>query len=168
MKIKVLLLGLLAPLFLMAQNYEQQGDELFAKAQYEKAIKKYRAAEVEAEMNGRPVSEQLKVKIQKCIDNLSLLLDLVGTIGTSQGTLVYDEVKNKGIYEYSLTNATVKRNIVLDRHEGDKLSLTSHDLSGKYIGKFDGTLSTKDGHLSYSGTFTNYKGVSVNFKLTQR
>ena len=99
MKIKVLLLGLLAPLFLMAQNYEQQGDELFAKAQYEKAIKKYRAAEVEAEMNGRPVSEQLKVKIQKCIDNLSLLLDLVGTIGTSQGTLVYDEVKNKGIYE---------------------------------------------------------------------
>ena len=40
MKIKVLLLGLLAPLFLMAQNYEQQGDELFAQAQYEKAAKK--------------------------------------------------------------------------------------------------------------------------------
>ena len=63
---------------------------------------------------------------------------------------------------------TVKRNIVLDRHEGDKLSLTSHDLSGKYIGKFEGILSTKDSHLSYSGTFTNYKGVSVKFKLTQR
>lgn len=150
------------------QNYEQRGDELFMQAKYEQALKKYKAVEVCAEMNGQSVSEQLKVKIKKCIDNQSLLLDMVGTIGTSQGTLVYDEVKNKGSYEYSLTNASVKRNIVIDRHEGDNLSFTSHDLSGKYIGKFDGTLSTKDNHLSYSGTFTNYKGVSVNFKLTQR
>ena len=114
-------------------------------------------------------ADRFAVRLVKNIaDKSALILDLVGTIGTSQGTLVYDEVKNKGIYEYSLTNATVKRNIVLDRHEGDKLSLTSRDLSGKYIGKFEGILSTKDSHLSYSGTFTNYKGVSVKFKLTQR
>jgi hypothetical protein len=106
--------------------------------------------------------------VRNITDSSALMLDLVGTIGSSQGHLVYDEVKSKGSYEYSLPNATVKRNIALDSHEGDKLSLTSHDLSGKYIGKFDGTLSTKDNHLYYSGTFTNYKGVSLNFKLTQR
>lgn len=39
MKIKILLIMLLMPLFLMAQNYEQKGDELFAQAQYEKAVK---------------------------------------------------------------------------------------------------------------------------------
>ena len=61
------------PLIVWAQtlNYEQQGDELFAQAQYEKALKKYRAAEVEAEIIGQPVSEQLKEKIQKCIDSYS-------------------------------------------------------------------------------------------------
>ena len=33
----------LFPLLVYAQNYEQQGDELFKQAQYEKAIKKYNA-----------------------------------------------------------------------------------------------------------------------------
>ena len=68
----IILLSIL-PMLAWAQtpNYEQQGDELFAQAQYEKALKKYRAAEVEAEIIGQPVSEQLKEKIQKCIDSYS-------------------------------------------------------------------------------------------------
>ena len=57
MKIKILLLMSLMPLFLMAQNYEQQGDELFAQAQYEKAAKKYTAA---IEVSGTSSSLQTK------------------------------------------------------------------------------------------------------------
>ena len=69
MKIKVLLLGLLAPLFLMAQNYEQQGDELFAQAQYEKAAKKYAAA---IEVSGASSSLQTKKEnSSKCASLLS-------------------------------------------------------------------------------------------------
>ena len=59
----------LCPLLVVAQNYEQQGDELFKQAQYEQAVKKYKAAEVYAEMSGQMVSSQLtqkKEKAQKC------------------------------------------------------------------------------------------------------
>ena len=45
MKTKFLMaLFCLFPLLVFAQNYEQQGDELFGLAQYEKAVKKYDAA----------------------------------------------------------------------------------------------------------------------------
>ena len=70
MKTKILMALLcLCPLFAVAQNYEQQGDELFAEGQYEQAVKKYKAAEVYAEMSGQMVSSQLtqkKEKAQKC------------------------------------------------------------------------------------------------------
>ena len=58
MKPKILTLLLLClPILLGAQNYEQQGDELFAQAQYEKAEKKYAAA---IEMSGANSSLQSK------------------------------------------------------------------------------------------------------------
>lgn len=44
MKTKLLTLFLcLIPVILSAQNYEKEGDELFAQAQYEAAYKKYAA-----------------------------------------------------------------------------------------------------------------------------
>lgn len=98
----------------------------------------------------------------------SLILDMIGTIGTSQGTLFFNETENRGNYSYSLSNATVKRNLVLDKHVEEKLLLNSYDLSGKYIGKFDGTIKSKGNQISYVGIFTNYKGVSVDFKLHQK
>jgi len=52
------------PLISFAQNYEQQGDELFAQAQYDKAAKKYRAA---IEMSGASTLLNNKiVKSDKC------------------------------------------------------------------------------------------------------
>lgn len=98
----------------------------------------------------------------------SLILDMIGTIGTSQGTLFFNETENRGNYSYSLSNATVKRNLVLDKHVEEKLLLNSYDLSGKYIGKFDGTIKSKGNQISYVGIFTNYKGVSVDFRLRQK
>ena len=45
MRTKLLsLLFLLFPISLFSQNYEKEGDDLFAQAQYEQAEKKYKAA----------------------------------------------------------------------------------------------------------------------------
>ena len=63
MKTKLITILLcLFPLLAYAQNYEQQGDELFAQAQYEKVIKKYDAAIVSLEMEEQVPSAQLKQK----------------------------------------------------------------------------------------------------------
>ena len=97
-----------------------------------------------------------------------LRLDMKGSIGTSQGFLEYDEQEDKGNYSYYLSDATVKRKVSLESHDGDRLKLNSYDMSGKYIGQFDGTIVVKGNQISYVGTFTNYKGVSVNFKLYQK
>ena len=70
MKTKILTLFLLcSPILLGAQNYEQQGDELFAQAQYEKAAKKYTAA---IEVSG--TSSSLQTKKEKCAKCASLLV----------------------------------------------------------------------------------------------
>ena len=69
MKTKLITILLcLFPLLAYAQNYEQQGDELFAQAQYEKAEKKYKAA---IEMSG--TSSSLQAKKEKCSQCASLL-----------------------------------------------------------------------------------------------
>lgn len=62
-----LLMALLClfPFFVAAQNYEQQGDDLFAQAQYEKAAKKYEAAMVEIGSE-TPAIKQKKEKCSKC------------------------------------------------------------------------------------------------------
>ena len=68
-KLITILLLYLFPLLTFAQNYEQQGDELFAQAQYEKAEKKYKAA---IEMSG--TSTSLQSKKEKCAKCASLLV----------------------------------------------------------------------------------------------
>ena len=68
MKKIIFLLLLCIPTLLFSQNYEQQGDELFAQAQYEKAAKKYSAA---IEMSGE--SSSLQAKKEKCAKCASLL-----------------------------------------------------------------------------------------------
>ena len=56
------------PVILCAQNYEKEGDDLFAQAQYEKAAKKYSAA---IELSG--TSSSLQAKKEKCTKCASLL-----------------------------------------------------------------------------------------------
>ena len=68
MKTKILTLFLLCwPILLGAQNYEQQGDELYQQAQYEKANKKYNAA---TELNA--AGSQVSLKIQNAQTCISL------------------------------------------------------------------------------------------------
>lgn len=136
------------------------------KKNYEQAIKKYKAA---LEILGEDPA--IRQKILDCELSLArqqyLDLDMSGIIGTSQGTLKFSEWENTGIYTYSLSNGTVKRNIVLEKHEGDKLLLKSFDKYGKYIGVFDGKITQEGNQILYTGIFTNYKGSSVKFKLKQ-
>ena len=74
MKTKLITILLcLFPLLAYAQNYEQKGDELFAEAQYEQAVKKYNAAVVSVEMDEKKVSSQLTQKKEKCSQCASLL-----------------------------------------------------------------------------------------------
>lgn len=91
MKTKFLALLLLClPLVLGAQNYEQQGDELFAQAQYEKAVKKYKAAEAVAEMNGLVISQQLREKKDKTLK----CIDLLGKANSAEDNQQYEEAEN--------------------------------------------------------------------------
>lgn len=84
MKTKILTLFLLClPILLGAQNYEQQGDELFAQAQYEKAEKKYKAA---IEMSGTSSSLQTKKEnSSKCASLLSRAKAAEESASTSTG-----------------------------------------------------------------------------------
>lgn len=69
MKTKLLsLLFLLLPIYLFSQNYEKEGDDLFAQAQYEQAEKKYKAA---IAISGE--SQTIKQKQDKCTKCKSLL-----------------------------------------------------------------------------------------------
>lgn len=69
MKTKILaLLMSCLPVLVGAQNYEQKGDELFAQAQYEKAVKQYSAA---IEVLG--ASSSLQSKKEKCSQCAKLL-----------------------------------------------------------------------------------------------
>lgn len=167
MKIKLLIILFFLPIVLFAQkNYEKEGDALSLQKKYEKAIKKYRAA---LELLGEdPAIQQKILDCELLLTKQQYLdLDMSGIIGTSQGTLKFNELENTGIYTYTLSNGTVKRNIVLDKHEGDKLLLQSFDKYGKYIGVFDGIITQEGDQTLYVGTFTNYKGSSVKFKLKQ-
>ena len=69
MKTHLIILLICIPCLLFAQNYEKEGDELFAKAQYEKAEKKYAAA---IEITGSNAAlNQKKAKCAKCLSLLT-------------------------------------------------------------------------------------------------
>lgn len=170
MKLRIIILLIALPIFLFAQkNYEKEGDVLMTQKQYEKAIKKYRAA-IEVSDNKDSLNDKLK-NAQRLFEESQkhyLNLDMVGNIGTSRGTLVYNEKSDNGYYTYILSNTTIRRNIVLYQKTASKLLLKSYDLSGKYIGTFNGVLNKSGNNMIYYGTFTNYKGASVKFKLKQK
>ncbi|MCQ2342586.1 MAG: zinc ribbon domain-containing protein [Paludibacteraceae bacterium] len=96
------------------------------------------------------------------IQETKLVLNLKGNIGSAtDGVLVFDEATDSGYYVYGLSGVAVKRSLKLESHNGDKLILTAYDKQGKYIGKFDGEYING----IFSGIFTNYKQVSISFKL---
>lgn len=85
-----------------------------------------------------------------------------GTIG-SKGSMTIDE-DGGGSYTYDLNGTPLTRNIRLQSYDKSSghLFIESYDKSGKYIGLFDGYTSNDN---SYSGSFTNYKGGTVKFRL---
>ncbi len=85
-----------------------------------------------------------------------------GFIG-STGYMTIDSY-GKGSYTYDSNGTSLTRNIeVVSYDKGSRhLLIKSYNKSGEYIGVFDG-YTTSD--FSYSGTFTNYKGGMVEFRL---
>jgi hypothetical protein len=85
-----------------------------------------------------------------------------GFIG-STGYMTIDR-NGRGSYTYDSNGTSLTRNIEVvsyDKSSGHLL-IESYNKSGEYIGVFDG-YTTSD--YSYSGTFTNYKGGMVEFRL---
>lgn len=85
-----------------------------------------------------------------------------GSIG-STGYMTIDS-NGRGSYTYDSNGTSLTRNIEIvsyDRSSGHLL-IKSYNKSGEYIGVFDGYTTSNQ---SYSGTFTNYKGGMVEFRL---
>ena len=91
MKIKILLLALLMPVFLIAQNYEQQGDELFQQAKYEQAVKKYDAAMVTSE-TGNAQLRLKKENAKKCAALLQKAVSAESSKHYSEAEKAYSEL----------------------------------------------------------------------------
>jgi hypothetical protein len=86
-----------------------------------------------------------------------------GTIG-SNGSLVIDS-QGGGNYTVEYGGKPVTRSIKVknyDRETG-RLLIEGYDTSGAYIGLFDGIVVNE---YSYSGTFSNYRGGTVEFQLS--
>lgn len=85
-----------------------------------------------------------------------------GSIG-AEGNMTIDGY-GKGSYSYNNNGTTLTRNIKVksyDKNTGHLL-IESFDKSSNYVGLFDGYTRNNN---SYSGTFTNYKGGTVEFQL---
>ena len=85
-------------------------------------------------------------------------INLSGQIGGDYGATLYMSGSTGG-YTFLHYSRTLYVNSY-DTSSG-RLVLYAYDNKGKYIGKFKGTLRGNN----YSGTFTNYKGVSIKFNL---
>lgn len=88
----------------------------------------------------------------------------VGTISGSADARMEINQNGKGTFGYDCNGTWAKRKIEVKSFDASsgRLLVTEYDLSGNYIGEFNGLL-TSDTY--YKGTFTNYKGVSVPFNL---
>ena len=86
-----------------------------------------------------------------------------GTIGTAQGCMTIDK-NGQGSYTYDCNGTDLTRSINVKSYDSQTghLLIESYDKNGIYIGQFEGYLN--NGKTS-SGTFTNFKGSSVNFQL---
>lgn len=86
-----------------------------------------------------------------------------GTVG-SKCTLIIDN-NGGGSYTYDLKGQPITRSIKLKSYNKTtgQLLIEGYDPKGQYIGVFDGYTSN---NTSYDGTFTNYKGGAVGFKLS--
>lgn len=85
-----------------------------------------------------------------------------GIIGAA-GNMTLDS-KGGGSYTYTSNEKSFTRSIKVksyDRTSGHLL-IESYNKNGDYVGLFDGYTSSNS---SYSGTFTNYKGGTVEFRL---
>ena len=152
MKIKILLLMSLMPLFLMAQNYEQQGDELFAQAQYEKAIKKYRAA---IEITGE--SPSLRDKIAKTEQLLQPQTSFANTgyfNVLSTRKLTDNDLRGKTADELS-----IMRNSIYARH-GYRFKKQKYL---DYFGRFDWYRPNTDNQQVAFNRMSSIEKYNVNF-----
>lgn len=86
-----------------------------------------------------------------------------GTIGAN-GSLVID-AQGGGSYTIEYAGKPVTRTIKVKTYDKStgRLLIEGYDSSGAYVGFFDGYVENE---YLYTGTFSNYRGGSVEFRLT--
>lgn len=92
----------------------------------------------------------------------SSLVEFSGTLGGDNNAWLRLDGRT-GRYHFT----TYERDVRLKYYDSSTgaLSLEAFDNSGKYIGVFNGNVTYSAGTCVYSGVFTNYKNVSIDFRF---
>lgn len=152
-KLFIILLSIL-PMHAWAQtpNYEQQGDELFAQAQYEKALKKYRAA---IEITGE--SPSLRDKIAKAEQ---LLQPQTSCANTGYfNTLSIRKLTDNDLRGKTADELSIMRNSIYARH-GYRFKKQKYL---EYFGQFDWYRPNTDNQQVAFNRMSSIEKYNVNF-----
>lgn len=92
----------------------------------------------------------------------SSLVEFSGTLGGDNNAWLRLDGRT-GRYHFT----SYERDVRLKYYDSSTgaLSLEAFDNSGKYIGVFNGNVTYSAGTCVYSGVFTNYKNVSIDFRF---
>lgn len=92
----------------------------------------------------------------------SSLVEFSGTLGGDNNAWLRLDGRT-GRYHFT----SYERDVRLKYYDSSTgaLSLEAFDHSGKYIGVFNGNVTYSAGTCVYSGVFTNYKNVSIDFRF---
>jgi hypothetical protein len=121
-----------------------------------------------AKLKGTEYEEYLKSKVGKKEEHnsndIELNLNLKGTLGNANDAVFsYNGKTDEGEVTFTVNGTKNVRKLKLGNYDSETRRLTIKEFfkDGKEVGIFDGIW--KDG--LYEGKFTNYKGVTIGFKL---
>ena len=95
-------------------------------------------------------------------------INMFGKIGNaleSRCSMNYNQESDTGDFSYNIDGNTVRRKVKMGMYDisTNKLVLKEYSDNGDFVGEFSGDYTGS----TYSGTFTNSRGVSIPFKLEQ-
>lgn len=174
-KLLYVIIGLLAALlfgglayFLFSQNSEKEEAINELKQQQEMLEQKNEELQNkvdEAKANAQAAEAKKEQAQQATAPNPASGYYFIGSIGSDNGaSLTMPSGNSKGSYNFIQYTRDIK--FTSYNPNTGALILSAYEQgTGKYIGKFVGTLTRLKYGFKYTGVFTNYKGGKVNFSL---
>ena len=135
---------------------EQKNEQLQKEVEEAKAEKKEESKQEAAEQPAAPA-----VSAGNPVSGMAF----IGSIGGDNGAYL-EMPSGSRMGSYRFINFTRNTKFTSYNPSTGALVISAYELgTGKYIGKFVGTLKKLKYGYKYTGTFTNYKGGKVNFNL---